>query len=124
MRRERLLNLGCGSRYRPGWTNVDRVSGGGEVLAHDLTRPLPFDTNSFDVVYHSHVLEHFLVDAGQEFLRECVRVLRPGGVLRVAVPNLEAIAREYLSALTRALAGVSNAELDHEWMMLELYDQT
>jgi SAM-dependent methyltransferase len=94
------------------------------VVAHDLTRGVPFPEASFDVVYHSHVLEHFHRDAAERFLRECRRVLRPGGVLRVAVPDLEQMARLYLATMERCLAGERGADDEYEWMMLELYDQT
>src|SRR6185436_2450514 len=49
------------------------------------------------------------------------RVLSPGGILRVATPDLEQICRLYLSKLGEAAAGMAQA--DYDWMMLELYDQ-
>ncbi|MEM9703666.1 MAG: class I SAM-dependent methyltransferase, partial [Planctomycetota bacterium] len=58
------------------------------VLAHDLRDPLPFEDGAYDFVYHSHVLEHFRPADVPAFLSECRRVLRPGGVLRVVVPDL------------------------------------
>ena len=119
----RRLNLGCGSRFRHDWTNVDVVAGHG-VLAHDLRDPLPFADGTFDFVYHSHVLEHFRFRDAPAFLAECRRVLRPGGVMRVAVPDLERIAREYLAALGRVDADEPGARDDLDWMTLELYDQT
>jgi hypothetical protein len=57
-------------------------------------------------------------------LRECLRVLQPGGVVRIVVPDLEAIARAYLAALDTAEKGKPKAEAGYDWMMLELYDQT
>ena len=123
---DRRLNLGCGSRSRAGWTNVDVVAGP-DVLAHDLRDPLPFPDGAFDLVYHSHVLEHFRPADVPAFLSECRRVLRPGGLLRVVVPDLEGIARGYLDALDRVdAAGAGRdaaARQDREWMTIELYDQ-
>ncbi|MCG3148411.1 MAG: hypothetical protein PCFJNLEI_01854 [Verrucomicrobiae bacterium] len=116
-----LLNLGCGKRFHPAWINVDFVVTGPGVREHDLRTGIPFGAGTFDVVYHSHVLEHFSQEQGRLFLGECLRVLRPGGLIRVAVPDLERIATGYLQALANAMAG---AHADYDWMMLELYDQT
>ena len=120
----RCLNLGCGSRFHTDWTNVDIVCGGDGVIAHDLTKSLTFEANTFDVVYHSHVLEHLPADVAPKFLRECYRVLSGGGVIRVAVPDLERIARLYLESLDAAISNDVSAEDRHSWMMLEMYDQT
>jgi predicted SAM-dependent methyltransferase len=122
----RFLNLGCGQRFCTGpiWVNVDCTSDSNEVLAADLLHGIGFPDSSFDLVYHSHVLEHFPRDHGQVFLGECFRVLKPGGVLRVVVPDLECLARDYLEALDRAAAGEPNWDLNHEWMVVEMYDQT
>ncbi|MCM0753974.1 methyltransferase domain-containing protein [Desulfovibrio aminophilus] len=119
----RMLNLGCGRRFHPDWVNVDFRSSGPGVLACDLSRGLCFADQSFDVVYHSHVLEHFPKPQAPGFLRECLRVLRPGGVLRCAVPDLETIARLYLRLLEGASAGDSTSRERYEWIMLELLDQ-
>lgn len=118
------LNLGCGHRFHPDWTNVDLVSTGEGVIAHNLTQGLPFPDASFDVVYHSHVLEHFPKTEAEFFMRECCRVLRPHGVLRVVVPDLEQIAKTYLVALEKASAGSQEWAANYEWILLEMYDQT
>lgn len=120
----KLLNLGCGARYHPDWTNVDFISTGEGVIAHDLEKGIPFEDNSFDVVYHSHVLEHFPKKDGLAFILECYRVLKSGGIIRVAVPDLETIVREYLLQLEGALKETKEGKANYEWIMLELYDQT
>lgn len=117
------LNLGCGPNAPANWVNVDgswnawlsshlHLRRALESLAlvepnqgsrwdvrplvHDLTKPLPFKDNTFAVVYGSHVLEHlYLVDA-QKLLRECRRILRPGGVIRLVVPDLRSIVMNYV----------------------------
>ena len=119
-----LLNLGCGSTFHPAWTNLDAEPLSAEVMAHDLRTDLPFADDRFDAVYASHVLEHLDPNAGLRLLRECRRVLRPGGVARIAVPDLETIARTYLQSLDEASRGDAHAEERYDWMMLELYDQT
>lgn len=119
----KLLNLGCGALFHADWVNVDIKSRDPQVIEHDLQTPLPFDDNTFQAVYHSHVLEHLSRSQAPIFLQECVRVLAPGGVLRVAVPDLENIARLYLKYLDQAVAGDQQAAHNHEWMTLELLDQ-
>ena len=117
-------NLGCGSQICPDWINIDLVRTGPGVVAHDLSTGIPLPDASCEVVYHSHVLEHLRRSDAQFFMRECFRVLKPGGILRVAVPDLEQICRQYLLALDRALAKGVHAACDYEWIMLELFDQT
>lgn len=119
----RLLNLGCGQCSRPGWLNVDFIPSAPDVLGYDLRLGIPFADDTFDVVYHSHILEHFSKERAAFFLRECLRVLRPGGLLRVVVPDLENIARAYLAALDAAAAGDDpTAQERHAWMQVELLD--
>lgn len=114
----RMLNLGCGHHYHQAWTNVDFISTGAGVIGHNLNEGIPFETGSFDVVYHSHVLEHLTRENGMFLLQECFRVLKQGGILRVAVPDLEQIVRLYLEKLEE------KTDDDYDWMMIELYDQT
>lgn len=116
-------NLGCGSQICAGWINVDIVRTGPGVVAHDLSTGIPLPDASCEVVYHSAVLEHLKRSDAHFFMRECVRVLQPGGILRVAVPDLEQICRQYLLTLDRALAQEAHAAYDYEWIMLELFDQ-
>lgn len=117
------LNLGCGSRVIRGWTNLDFESGPG-VTAHDLRKPLPFPDGRFQFVYHSHVLEHLDREDARRLLTECNRVLKPGAILRVVVPDLEAKARLYLEKLAAADQSPTPVARDeHEWMVIELIDQ-
>ncbi len=119
----RCLNLGCGTNFHLAWVNLDINPSCSAVLLWDLRRGVPFPDDSFDVVYHSHLLEHLHVQDAPRFMSECYRVLKPGGIIRVAVPDLEAITRNYLGALERIRHGIPNAEAEYDWMMLELYDQ-
>jgi len=121
--RSPLLNLGCGERYHAAWTNVDFRGSSPEVIEHDLRQPLPFADASFTAVYASHVLEHFSRPFASVFLTECHRLIKPGGVLRLVVPDLETIAKLYLENLQGALAGDANAAARHQWMTVELLDQ-
>lgn len=120
----KLLNLGCGTRYHSSWTNIDFTSEDKNIIEHNLIDGIPFDNQTFDVLYHSHVLEHFSKRDGETFLRECHRVLKVNGIMRIAVPDLEVIAHEYLENLNLALKGDQNAAHNYNWIKLEMYDQT
>lgn len=117
-----MLNVGCGRRYHPDWVNVDLVPIDDAVIAYDVSKGLPFENNQFDAVYHSHVLEHLDPDRGRALISECQRVLRPGGIIRVVVPDLEQIARLYLQTHEDAWSERGPA-VDYQWMKLELLDQ-
>lgn len=119
----RMLNVGCGRCYHDAWVNLDLCHFDSQVLQHDLVKGLPFEDNQFDAVYHSHVLEHLAPDDGTAMIRECYRVLKPGGVLRVVVPDLEQIARLYLQQHELACQGDELAMANYDWMKLELIDQ-
>ncbi len=118
-----LLNLGCGQQIHPDWLNVDLEAGDPRVFAHDLRRPLPFPGASFSAVYHSHVLEHLPRREAPRFLAECWRVLEPGGILRVVVPDLEGIVRLYVRNLEAALDGDADSLARYDWLVIELLDQ-
>jgi hypothetical protein len=119
----RGLNLGCGARIHPDWENIDFTASAPGVRAHDLRRGIPYADSSFDVVYHSHLLEHFSKQSAPAFLRECYRVLKPGGTTRIAVPDLERIARAYLEAIENATQGQPGWAANYDWMVLEMFDQ-
>jgi predicted SAM-dependent methyltransferase len=119
----KMLNLGCGGRYHPDWVNVDLHSTGDGVIAHNLNEGIPFENNSFDVVYHSHLLEHLPLNQVHPFLKECFRVLNVGGIIRVAVPDLEQIVKCYLTLLEKSIRGDEAAQKQYEWILLELFDQ-
>jgi len=145
-----VLNLGCGYQTSDRCTNVDwsipvRLKGSaagrkvapllldGErrrgydemsdnVMRHDLRKGIPFEDGTVDAVYHSHLLEHLDRDVVPGFLAEVRRVLRPGGVHRIVVPDLETDARGYLESLEDALAGRRTAA-QHEEAVRTLIEQ-
>lgn len=121
----RLLNVGCGRHFHPAWRNIDMVSYDPQVEAHDLRLGLPADDNQYDLVYHSHVLEHLSPSDGQRLIRQCARVLKPGGILRIVVPDLEQITRLYLQALEEAWHHPADhwPQAKYDWLKLELIDQ-
>jgi predicted SAM-dependent methyltransferase len=88
------INLGSGEAYLEGFVNVDALpdAPGVDVVA-DISEELPFETGSADLIYAAHLLEHFPTDAVPGMLAEWRRVLKVGGQLLVAVPDIEAIAK-------------------------------
>lgn len=125
MSKKPYLNVGCGSKYHVDWTNIDMKSSSAHVQAHNLLQGFPYRSDCFEAVYHSQVLEHFPREKAPGFLGECLRVLKPRGIIRVVVPDLENIAKEYLGHLAENLEHPSElARANYDWIMLELYDQT
>ncbi len=117
------VNLGCGSHYRKGWLNFDLYPASEEVRQANIIDGVPLADGTADFVYHSHVLEHLCRDDAMRFLQECHRILKPGGILRIAVPDLEDAAREYLRNIARCDTGDLSTLADLEWSHIELYDQ-
>lgn len=117
-----LANIGCGVVFHPAWDNFDYHPVDERVRRLDLGRPLPFGPGIYEVCYLSHVLEHLPRERVPVLLADILRCLRPGGVLRIVVPDLETIARLYLRELEAAAAD-PEASPRHEWMTLELIDQ-
>lgn len=121
------INVGCGQTPTPGWLNLDnsysvlvaqyralatilewlgfldeqqkafiRIAREAGILHANALR-LPVPDNSADVVYASHLLEHLDRDEAQRFLSEAYRVLVPGGIVRLVVPDLEKLVEEYVA---------------------------
>jgi predicted SAM-dependent methyltransferase len=130
------LHLGCGSTVVPGWENVDKspsitlarfprlrrglaaarvltseqasaVFPSGIVRA-DVRRGLPYPARSARCVYSSHMIEHMARWQGLALVRECARVLEPGGILRLATPDLA----DLVDAYRRACGGDDSAAAD------------
>jgi predicted SAM-dependent methyltransferase len=83
----RKLQIGAGRIDYPSWLNTDIDPGPGEVYL-DATKPFPTPDGSIHYVFGEHVIEHLSYDDGLVMLRECYRVLAPGGKVRFATPNL------------------------------------
>ena len=117
------LNVGCGGAYFPEWTNCDLLPGR-QVVGHDLRDPLPWIQETFDAVYSSHVLEHMTEKEGRRLLEEQFRVLKPGGICRVVVPDLEGLCREYLMILDEVKCNPNVTGFQrYRWAVIELLDQ-
>jgi SAM-dependent methyltransferase len=146
-----ILNLGCGTKTSPRCTNIDwsvtlrlRRSRIGNVLAarllqgdrlasfndldpsrlvvHDLRKGIPAGDATVDVVYHSHVLEHIDRPRVQGFLREVHRVLKPGGIQRVVIPDWEELCRDYLAHVSLCARVVAEQER-HDGFIARMIEQ-
>ena len=89
------VNIGCGKEPFAGWTNLDLDPQSRADIVWDVTDGLPFADGSCAFIYSEHFLEHLPVAQGVQFLKECRRCLRDGGVLRVAMPSVNEVVRQY-----------------------------
>lgn len=146
-----LANLGCGTKCSPAAVNVDwsiylrikrnpllkrllwpfigatrrerLASLPDNMVVHDLSKGLPFAPNSVDAVYHSHVLEHIDRRYVDQFTQRIFDVLRPGGIYRVAVPDLKKLVENYLESYERARVD-DGAIGSHDNNVFEMYEQS
>ncbi|HEU4703024.1 MAG TPA: methyltransferase domain-containing protein [Conexibacter sp.] len=80
------LHLGCGWAHKPDWVNVDLFATSADVV-WDLRHGIPLPDNTVAAIFHEHMLEHLSLRDGHLLAQECLRVLAPGGVLRIGVPD-------------------------------------
>lgn len=118
-----LVNVGCGATFHSEWTNLDLVPADPLVQRCDILGPLPFPDNTVDACYSSHVLEHLRKDEADHFIAEQYRILKQGGIIRVAVPDLEGICVSYLTQLSKLVSGEERDPFCYDYTVLELFDQ-
>lgn len=91
------LHLCCGANYIEGWHNQD--------MECDITKPLPYPNGSVAFVFCEHGIEHTTHQQAWRFFEECFRVLQPGGVVRIAIPDLVRMSKfmtqEYADAVKK-----------------------
>ena len=93
----RKLELGSGERPREGYEHLDFRKGLPHLEhIHDLRKPLPFPANTFEEIFADNVLEHFPWIKSLTIVKDWVRVLKPGGLLRIIVPDLTNIIDGYI----------------------------
>jgi len=105
------LDVGCGGAVRPGWIGIDKYTVAPGVINADMCK-LPYADNTVDIVHSSHSLEHLSIRKAHRALYEWYRVLKPGGMLFLTMPDLDAIMRILLSPITTA---------QRKWYMYTLY---
>jgi SAM-dependent methyltransferase len=92
----RRLHWGCGKSPAPGWINSDIKDGPGIDISADILDGLPIDDGSIDYISSIHALPELSYPQLKPALSELRRVLRPGGVLRLCLPDLNKAIRAYL----------------------------
>jgi predicted SAM-dependent methyltransferase len=89
------LHLGCGKRYLDGYIHVDIAEYDHIDYKTQIDKLEMFESNFADLIYASHCIEYFDRDEVKEVLSEWKRVLKPGGVLRLAVPDFSSLIKIY-----------------------------
>jgi len=136
-----LLNIGSGPAVAPGWISIDgswqaRFAGRpmaarvvslltGRQVGYwpagirclDVRRGLPFADNSASVVYSSHMIEHLFRNEAGAFLRDARRVLAPGGICRIVVPDIRSMVQWYVE---RNGAAPSHGEASQSDRLMEM----
>ena len=113
-----LVNIGPGPNAKQGWVNLDIAKKGGVNCVYDCRKSLPFEDNSVKGIFMEHCLEH--IDYTEEvphFISEVYRVLEPGGVIRIIVPDMEKYLRAYCEADWEQLKDIRplNDALEDHW---------
>ncbi|APR82160.1 Hypothetical protein A7982_07509 [Minicystis rosea] len=113
-REAEYVHLGCGYERLPGFVNCDRMRNDAVDVVVDLRGSLPFASGSVKGIFHQHMLEHIDYPRGaRHVLAESARVLRPGGLLRVGVPDLERYMEAYRAKDTTFAELVGVGRIDH-----------
>jgi predicted SAM-dependent methyltransferase len=121
------INIGCGSRPLPDWVNLDAARGDKIDVVWDLRRGLPFPDESCAAIFGEHVIEHIPKADAKRLLRECHRVLQPGGVVRLSTPDAGRFLRAYVSdrqfLADPRFAEPADTSMDRVNMMMREYGQ-
>ena len=118
----KLLNIACGSRYHTDWVNIDFYANTTDIQKVNILSGLPFENNSFDAAYSSHFFEHLHKEDAKFVIKEAYRILKKDGILRIVVPDLENICREYIKSIDLYHQNEEDKQ-KHSWMTIELIDQ-
>jgi predicted SAM-dependent methyltransferase len=98
----RKLQIGSGGKQAEGWLNSDFEPAANEIYL-DATERFPMPDGSFHYVFSEHMIEHVPFEGGLAMLKECYRVLAPGGKVRTITPDLS----KFIQLMTE---GVKNDE--------------
>jgi len=95
-----------------------------EIIYYDIRKPMPFEDNSFDIVFALHIVEHLTPEVCHSFMKDIHRILKPRGIVRVSTPDFEDICREYLKQFEAARTNPTEENIiKYRWSVLELQDQ-
>lgn len=93
------LHLGCGNNIKKDWINIDLNKSADIQL--DMREKLPFSNNSCSIIYSEHFLEHIdYPEPVTTLLKECYRILKPGGTLSLSVPDINLVLQSYVNGGT------------------------
>lgn len=93
---ENYINLGSGSKTFDDYINIDFFSFSDDVdYGADFRYPLKIDDDSVDGIFTEHVLEHLTYDHAERLLKECYRILKPDGIIRIIVPDVSIFIKNY-----------------------------
>lgn len=121
---EKKLQIGSGeNNLMEGWLNTDLICRNKRVAFLDAGEKFPFPQNTFQFIYSEHIFEHLTFHQALNMLKECYRVLKPGGVLRMATPNFDflmglyqnpnlPVHKEYISWATKSFVKNMAKSLD------------
>ena len=148
----KLLNIGCGAQTHDEWNNLDfspysylakhkylikclrsikflsdsryrnLIKIDPEIIHWNVCKGLPFKDDYFDIVYHSHFITHLDRDIAVKVMNECYRVLKPKGIIRVVVPDLEKIITIYNDAIKAIEANEPSGSSRHADAIDELFE--
>ncbi|NDV61639.1 methyltransferase domain-containing protein [Puniceicoccales bacterium CK1056] len=104
------LHIGCGHHPLDSWLNTDMHLASKNSFYLNATRRFPYPDNAFDYIFSEHLIEHLSYSQGRVMLDECFRVLRPGGVIRTATPDLAFVIGTYFAEPDE----LTKAYLDHQ----------
>lgn len=90
---QHCISLGSGKEIPENWIGFDRYKSGKNVFSVNMLFDFPIASNYIDAILAEHILEHFFWDDLEHILRECLRVMKNGGKLRIISPNAKNIAR-------------------------------
>ncbi len=117
------VNCGCGDKFVTNreWVNLDFAQREG-VQSCNILKGLPFENQSVDVIFSSCMLEHFTMEQAKSHIAECYRILKSNGVIRIVVPDLENVCKEYLKILDLVRKD-ETYQKKYEYIVIELLDQ-
>lgn len=121
------LHIGCGSNIYDDWLNTDLKSG--ETVAFlDAGLKFPLENDSFDYIYSEHLFEHLNVSQQINMLLEGARILKKGGVMRIATPSLDFLFSLYNDSSSKKNSNYVNYSVDNipflETVKDKINDQT
>jgi predicted SAM-dependent methyltransferase len=115
------LNIGCGPNRKQGWVNIDLLP---DVdLSLDMREAMPFSENSATIIYSEHFFEHLdYPEPAKRFLKECHRILKPGGIFSVGVPDTEWPLQAYVGPDDKNYFAWSKVNCLPEWCQTRIDD--